>query len=85
MRLNKNIYIIAGFIAVVLIVALFLTNSVDVTVKNDGTSFSADKNTPKDNVDVEDIKGKSRVTAENRPNQDISIKKVDGGSDVKVK
>lgn len=84
MRLkNKNVYIIAGLIAVVVIVALWLTNKVEVLVNKSGVNLSADKNT-KDKVAVEDINN-SKVDIENRKNQDIDVKKVSGGSDVKIK
>jgi hypothetical protein len=81
---NKNVYIIAGIIAVVVIVALWLTNKVEVTVNDGGVNLSADKNPQKDKVSVEDIE-KSKVDIENRKDQDVTVKKVTDGSDVKVK
>lgn len=80
---NKNVYIIAGIIAVVVIVALWLTNRVEVTVNKSGVNLSSDKNS-KDKVAVEDI-NKSKVDIENRKNQDVDVKKVSDGSDVKIK
>jgi hypothetical protein len=46
-------------------------------------NLSSDKNS-KDKVAVEDI-NKSKVDIENRKNQDIDVKKVSDGSDVKIK
>lgn len=79
----KN-YIIAAIIAVVVIVAIWQAKKVDLTMGSDGIALSVDKNNQKDKVSVEEV-AKSKVDIENRKDQDISVKKVADGSDVKIK
>ena len=69
-------------IAVVLIVALFLTKKVGF--KWDKLSLSADKNPNKDKVSIKRISN-SKVNIENREEQIIELEDVSENSDVKVK
>lgn len=78
---NETIYIVAGIIAIVLIIGLWLAKKVGFKGDKESLSFFASK---QDNVAVEDIK-KSKVSVENREGQDVSVKKVSDDSDVKIK
>lgn len=71
-------------IAVVVITALWLTNTVDFKLNRESISLSTEKNPKKDTVSIKKIQ-KSKVDIKNRAGQDISVEDVNDSSDVKVK
>lgn len=75
---------IAAVIAVVIIVALLLSQKVGFKLTGKGVSLSTDKNKQKDITLVEKIR-ESKIDIETREGQDISVKDVSDHSDVKIK
>jgi hypothetical protein len=81
---NETIYMIAGVIAIVVIVALLLAKKVGFKLNKDSLSLFADKNKDKDTVSTKGIK-KSKVDIKNREGQDINVEDVSDDSDVKIR
>ncbi len=78
---NATIYLIAGIIALVVIIALWLAKTVGFKAEKGGLKLFASKT---DSVSVEEIE-QSKVAIENREGQNVSVKKVSENSDVQIK
>jgi hypothetical protein len=84
MNADNNMLVVVGIIAMVVIAALFLAKKVGFKLTNEGVSLSANKNKDKDSVKVKQVQ-QSTVEVENRPDQNIEVESISGGSDIKIK
>jgi hypothetical protein len=74
---------IAAIIAVVVILALWLNNKVEIKLNKENVSLSTEKNSGKDTVGVKRIE-KSKVGIQNREGQNVEVEDVKDSSEVKV-
>ena len=78
---SEHFYIFTGIMAAVVIIALWLAKTVGFTANKSSVSLFTSK---KDSVNVEGVE-KSKVDIKNRDGQDVTVKKVTGDSNVKIR
>ena len=81
--LNNQYFWYAVFVLIAILIGLFVSKFLKVTVTKDGFSMNANKEGNKDNVIIKKIKNKSDIDLATKLGQNIDIQDIDS-SKVKV-